>query len=148
MKQHPYTKHMQHKITFDTTKVQVKPNFWLIHAGRLFCKECNVQIKWLSDYEVDCINQWDFENRTLEYFLRNTKEDIPTEDNPDIIFLTVTYQEKDKAKKLGAQWHPHYKVWYTYRTNKKASNLKQWMLPDDIKVVEAYERYLKTTNLV
>jgi hypothetical protein len=148
MKKHPYTKHMNHIVTFDTTKVQVKPNFWIVHAGRLFCKQCNVQLKWLSQHEVDCINDFGFEGRTLDYFLRYTQPTVLDQHDPDTIFLAVTYKEKDKAKKLGAMWNPSLKVWYTYRTDKKASNLKQWMLPDDIKIVEAHERYLKATNLV
>ena len=142
-RQHPYKKHLNHKIGFDTEKVQVKPNFWLVHAGRLYCKDCGVQIKWLSEYEVDCINQWDFENRTLDYFLRNTAErTLPVADqDPDVIYLAVPFIEKDQAKKLGAQWHPFDKVWFTYRTDKNADKLYKWMMDDDIKLVESYKAY-------
>lgn len=138
-RQHPYIKHSNHIIEFDTTEIQVKPNFSLVHSGRLFCKQCKVQIKWLSQHEVDCINQWEFSNRTLEYFLRHTKENTMSTDYP--VWLNVPYKEKDRAKSLGAQWNHEAKCWYININSKRIIDLVDYLPVDEHLLTKIAKRH-------
>lgn len=125
--EHPYKKHLTHKITLDTESVKFK-GMNIAHAGRVVCKECKVQIKWLSQNELACVNDWDFENRTLEYFLRNT---MPTEELENPVWLNVSYQQKDKAKALGARWNTHYRKWYIDLNDKRVLDLVDYLPVDE-----------------
>jgi hypothetical protein len=66
-----------------------------IHERKQICVDCGLFIKWMS---------------------KNTEASET---------LNVPYEEKDEAKKLGAKWDPHNKVWYA-PNSKKAEILHRW----------------------
>jgi hypothetical protein len=120
-------KHYHHKI-------DVLPDGH--HAGKLVCKECkNAYIKWISDIEYKVYKHGmtfkDLQDNVWMYY----------QNSDNMIYLAVPFIEKDKAKKLGAKWDPVEKLWYTYLDSKKASNLKGYMLEDDVKRIELLEKY-------
>jgi ribonuclease HI len=48
---------------------------------------------------------------------------IKRKDNEKIIYLNVSFAEKDKAKAKGAKWNPEKKKWYIYDNNENKEEL-------------------------
>lgn len=49
---------------------------------------------------------------------------------PNVVVLNVPYEEKDKAKELGAKWEQKGKFWYITKEEAKdnLANFKQWFI--------------------
>lgn len=75
-------------------------------------------------------NAKSFEESSEEYEYYDLSETRYVPENPDISwkrflsmqkeYLNVPYNEKDKAKKLGAMWDKDRKSWYTYKVHDKS----------------------------
>lgn len=146
--------HLQHRI-----EIQKGPFIYnsTSHAGRIHCLDCNTHVKWASLTEVNAayngcqqktwpsLNTWNKMFRLVLKDIEDNELDITSPNHSsDIIWLAVTFTEKDQAKKSGAMYDFREKCWYTNRTDKKAINLTQWMADDDVKSVEAYQRYIRS----
>lgn len=108
------------------------------HMGKMICSDCNnAYIKWASDIECHLYK------KGMSYKELQDNVHMYYQKTENMIYLTVTYQQKDIAKKLGANWDPVEKLWYTYLHSKNAHKLKDYMLDDDIHKVMSLERYNK-----
>lgn len=106
----------------------------LQHDGRLMCKTCNIQLKWINQFQINLFKEhykpnmtYDEYNTTVDSYMHSVSEH-----DPAIIFLAVPYKDKDTVKKLGASWDPYHKLWYTTVRRQYAEKLTPWMMQDDI----------------
>jgi len=124
-------KHLQHKIAVDTIPINTKDNK-LTHPGKMICVECNKQIRWLSKHDIKLYNEYRLLCKTYGQFLKLKINSYERPDQNNVIYLALTYKEKDIAKSNQAKWDPFEKLWYTTLNNPKAINLTEYMLPQDI----------------
>lgn len=109
-------KHLYHIISMDTTPIEIDAfspiygKYLITHAGRMICLECDIQLKWASKREVIIWNEMGVDNTTLELFERYKR--ICAIPDPDYIYLKVSFDQKEGAKRMGALWDPYMKSWY------------------------------------
>lgn len=58
----------------------------------------------------------------------------PQPQTPEIIYLMVSYYDREDAKKLGAKWDPNLRLWYTWSTHPNLKKMREFMHKDDVKV--------------
>lgn len=148
-------KHRNHPIEIIDEEVVINSDLLshgLIHAGRIMCKKCKVQIKWASRDEIDyyrssSTKQYDtssydnFKHHmdavVYEQPIKHMQDDyykkyaIPANGTYNI-YLNVKYAEKDEVKKLGAKWDQEKKKWFVNSHNPKAHALAKWMNSQDV----------------
>lgn len=149
-------KHLHHPIEIIDKEVFVNSDPChpgVVHAGRIMCKKCNIQIKWASYSEIDHYrnsNNIEQETRSFAEFIlaselsvlkRNEQERheqyyekycIPAEGTYNI-YLNVSFSEKDIVKKLGAKWDQEQKKWFVNSSNYKTIvKLQKYISPTDL----------------
>jgi len=131
--------HDTHLISIIPTGKQYKS-----HVARLYCHTCQQAINWASQ---DKLNYWtDMGYKQMLYcdflddFNRNAIKTpkphfiyIPSGEK--LIWLNVSFQEKDYAKNHGARWHPEEKSWYTHTGNPQLEHLYKYIHQDDYDMV-------------
>lgn len=105
----------------------------IIHAGKLMCENCGIMLQWVTKDAIDAHNT-NTQKMTLSQFYKkwNDYEHSTDKNDPAIIWLSVSYSEKDIAKKNGASWDPYHKAWYTTTRRKDADKLTRFMDEQDI----------------
>jgi hypothetical protein len=148
-------KHLNHPITIIDKEVVVNTGLLhpgLIHAGRIMCTKCNVQIKWASKEDIDYYRNSNTKlqdtssmanfNARKSYSLHGDSIKHMQDQyhkkytNPKTgtynIYLNVKFSEKDEVKKLGAKWDQEKKKWFTNSSNPKVLKLTKWMNSKDV----------------
>jgi hypothetical protein len=148
-------KHLQHPIEIIDKEVFVNSDpchQGLVHAGRIMCKKCNVQIKWASYDEIEFYRNStnkQYETSSFEAFIvmsekaieKKHREDnikaiyteyyekyITPKEGTENVYLNVKYSEKDEVKKLGAKWDHINKKWFVNSGHRNFSKLNKWMI--------------------
>ena len=105
----------------------------IIHAGKLMCYDCGIMLQWVPKNAVE-VHKSITGKMTLDYFFERWRdyEHSVSENDPAVIWLAVSYREKDIAKKNGASWDPYHKAWYTTTRRKDVHKLTQFMDERDI----------------
>jgi hypothetical protein len=57
----------------------------------------------------------------------------PKTPTADIIYLIISYHQREEVKKLGAKWDVKLKLWYTLSSNPNVKKLRSYMHKDDMK---------------
>lgn len=143
------TKHDKHQFTcIKGPFIYPGKHLWnpgIIHDGKYICTTCNIQLKWVNNWQIELFNEHYKENMTYGTFNKIVDAFIHSvsENDPRIIFLAVPFRDKDKVKTYGATWDSFHKLWYTTFSRKKVEQLIPWMLPDD---VEKLKKFMKAKN--
>lgn len=53
-------------------------------------------------------------------------------ETPEVIYLMVSYRDREDAKKLGARWDPNLRLWYTWHTHPNLKKMREFMHKTDI----------------
>ena len=64
----------------------------------------------------------------------NYNRTTPQPETPEIIYLMVSYKQREDAKNLGAKWDPNLKLWYSWSTHPNLKKMREFMHKDDIGV--------------
>jgi hypothetical protein len=149
-------KHLHHPIEIIDKEVFVNSDpchQGLVHAGRIMCKKCNVQIKWASKEDIDYYrnsNTKAYDTTSLANFnqhknaviyanpIKDMQDDyykkycIPAEGTYNV-YLNVKFSEKDEVKKLGAKWDQEQKKWFVNSSNRKTIvKVQKWISASDL----------------
>ena len=148
-------KHLHHPIEIIDEEVVVNGSLLspgIIHAGRIMCRKCKIQIKWASKEDIDYYRNSDtkhYDTTSLENFNRHKSSVIYQSDIKEMqddyykkyaipkegtfnVYLNVKFTEKDEVKKLGAKWDQEKKKWFVNSHNPKAHTLARWMNSQDV----------------
>jgi hypothetical protein len=154
--QHVLEKHLHHPIEIIDKEVFVNSDpchQGLVHAGRIMCKKCNVQIKWASYDEIEHYRNSTnkgYETSSFYNFIVATETSIIKKNEKAIheeyykkycvpadgtynVYLNVKFSEKNEVKKLGAKWDHEQKKWFVNSSNyKNIVKLQKWINPKDL----------------
>ena len=131
------TDHNKHQLLVINELVYTnKPG--LIHAGRIMCKQCNKQIKWASDRELEVYERYKAQINTYEDLNKFMFDISNSPGEGNAIYLAIRFIKKHIAKQYGAKWDNIEKLWYTYPSNRQAIHLIDYMEPADIRWLKNY----------
>ena len=131
--------HNKHLISIIPTGSQYKT-----HIARYYCHICQKHINWASNDKYTYWKQRGYIQMLYADFIDDFNRNgiktpkphyiyIPSGEK--LIWLDVTYQEKDIAKSHGALWHPEEKLWYTHTGNPKLEKLHKYINKDDYEII-------------
>lgn len=111
----------------------------LIHAGKFICVKCNKLIKWASQDEIDFYqHRYGDESKIrttyqgfVDRYFTHTHKPVATRPEEQIIYLLVTYEERNEVKKFGAKWDEFHRLWYVKTSNPHLDKLKKYIHIDD-----------------
>ena len=111
----------------------------LVHSGKFVCTKCNKLIKWASQNEIDF-----YQNRygdgskirvTYQGFVdryhTDTHKPVATTPTEHIIYLVVSYEERNQVKMFGAKWDEFHRLWFVKTSNPHLEKLKKYIHTDD-----------------
>lgn len=134
-------KHGFHVIKLIEGPIHTK-NSKVTHAGKLMCLKCNKLIKWASQEEVKFFKErYNQDNIRTTYqgfmdrFVIHMNKKSIVKPKIDVIYLVVTYQQKEQVKALGAKWDANHRLWYVMSDNPHLTKLQPWIHPDDKKLL-------------
>ena len=131
-------KHGSHIIQLVLGPIQTKKP-GLVHSGKFICTKCNKLIKWASQNEIDF-----YQNRygdgskirvTYQGFIdryhTDTHKPVATTPTEHIIYLVVSYEERNQVKMFGAKWDEFHRLWFVKTSNPHLEKLKKYIHTDD-----------------
>ena len=138
---HPLQIHGSHIIKLIPGPIETKKP-GLVHAGKFMCVKCNKLIKWATQDEID-FYQYRYGNNEqikttyqgfVDRYFTHTHKPVSTKIKEEIIYLVVTYEERNEVKKFGAKWSTFHELWYVKSSNPHIQKLKKYIHPDDYSV--------------
>jgi hypothetical protein len=112
-----------------------------IHMARIYCNTCQVYLNWASK---DMYRYWckqNYKSMELSHFYQDFERNGDKTPKPEILYipkneklvwLDVSYTEKDNAKSHGARWSPSHKSWYTHTGNNDLEKLMRYARVEDM----------------
>ena len=117
------------------------------HFINVWCKLCDQYLKHASHYEQEVWKYYEGRNQHYNVTftqLKNEALELRSETfhldpekyidafGPNVVWLNISYHDKEEAKQYKPIWEPRLRMWYTYIDHPQAHNLTQWMRDEDL----------------